>query len=154
MIPSSLDFHVAGKASMAAVRTIPASTPLQPASMETAKPLAESQIIFPWDATSSSQSCISEALSRAIPVVKGGIPTASCAQGVNSAVKRTKTGQGNRKRSASCQFWGRRKGEVPGIGMRKWPTSFKNEYSRQDAKLVKIAPDRLVSWSANRGRRR
>ena len=54
-------FHGAGNASIAASSTIVASTPLQPASIETANPLAVLRRTLPVATTSGSNSVTSHA---------------------------------------------------------------------------------------------
>jgi hypothetical protein len=78
--------QVAGKAKTPAMRTIEASTPLQPASMETANPETESLKTLPLLMTVSSNGRITDAAIHARNVVKGWI-TAACTGLSSSMVK-------------------------------------------------------------------
>src|SRR5215467_1937876 len=86
--PISRLFHGAGKARIAATRTIVASTPLQPDSIDTAKPFALLCSTLPVATTPGSNSVTSPALAAAIVLVHG---TTKCSwtQGVSSAPKST-----------------------------------------------------------------
>src|SRR5436853_3470888 len=82
--PASLRFHGAGNARIAATSTIVASTPLHPASIETAKPLLVLCRTFPWDRTCGSNSLTMPALIAANVFVHG-TTNQDCTQGVSSS---------------------------------------------------------------------
>src|SRR5665213_1598544 len=81
--PSSLFFQGAGYASIAASSTIVASTPLQPASMDTAKPFDVLRMMRPVATTSWSNSVTSH-VEICASVTVHGATNHSCAHGVNS----------------------------------------------------------------------
>src|SRR5215471_16905339 len=85
--PMSLRFHDAGKASIAAIRTIVASTPLQPASIDTANPLAVFCRTFPCETTCGSNTLTMPA-EMAARVSVHGTTNHFCAHGVSSRPKR------------------------------------------------------------------
>src|SRR5215467_11597891 len=84
--PMSLRFHDAGKASIAAIRTIVASTPLQPASIDTANPLAVFCRTFPCETTCGSNTLTMPA-EMAARVSVHGTTNHFCAHGVSSRPK-------------------------------------------------------------------
>src|SRR5450631_3993682 len=84
--PISWCFHDAGKARIAATRTIVASTPLQPASIETAKPLLTLCSTLPCASTSESNILTIPADMAARRFVHG-TTNHSCAHGVSSRPK-------------------------------------------------------------------
>src|SRR5256886_7767849 len=85
--PASLCRHGAGNASIAATSTIVASTPLHPASIDTANPFAVERNTLPADTTLLSNSVTVQADTRASAVVQG-TANQSCAQGVSSRPNR------------------------------------------------------------------
>ena len=86
--PTSLFLHGAGNASIAASSTIVASTPLQPASIDTAKPFVVLRSTLPAATTLGSISVTIHALIAASALVHGTTKYC-CAHGVSSAPKST-----------------------------------------------------------------
>src|SRR5689334_3117839 len=82
--PSALRDHDAGNASIAARSTSVASTPLQPASIETAKLLADERSTLPFDVTLGSNQVTRPAETRASVSVHGST-NQRCAGGVSSS---------------------------------------------------------------------
>ena len=66
-----LCFTDAGAAPTPAIKTIAASTPLQPASIDTAKPVVASRTMRPWAMTVSSKGKMMTLLSAANSPAKG-----------------------------------------------------------------------------------
>ncbi len=85
---SSFSRQEAGKASTPAINTMDASTPLHPASIDTAKPLTESRNMRPVLMTVSSNGRMIDAETHASPAVKGWIRLA-CTGLSNSSVNNT-----------------------------------------------------------------
>src|SRR5512135_1249832 len=80
--------QVAGKATIAATSTRVASTPLQPASIDTANAPFAALMTLPLVRTPGSNVWISAVATRATASVQGAT-TAACAHGVNSSPKST-----------------------------------------------------------------
>src|SRR5439155_14426694 len=86
--PRSLRFHGAGNARIAATSTIVASTPLHPASIDTAKPLVPLCSSFPSANTPGSKTLTIPAL-MAASVSVHGTTNHRCAHGVSSTPNRS-----------------------------------------------------------------
>ncbi len=104
--PMNLCFHGAGNASIAASSTSVASTPLHPASIDTAKPLVELRITLPVAITLASNSVTSDVEIAASAFVQGTTNHA-CTQGVSSRPNSTASSTRNSmKKRAMAQFYG------------------------------------------------
>src|SRR5450432_418623 len=103
--PISLCFHDAGKASIAATRTSVASTPLQPASIDTAKPLPALCNTLPCASTCESK-ILTMPAEMAARLFVHGTTNHACAQGVSSRPKNPACSARNRmkKRIISRDF--------------------------------------------------